>query len=157
MTIISKRPGVAYGVFRCSDTRPVPTLIARFKEALENIRLAHDETGIPPQTQFSVSELAKGKAYTIFTDDALGFGEAIIALEKAGANYMIRSALPGAPNETAAQDLGDVMNMLYGGTELFDAENEGRAKPVMDVLYRNGKGQFVSQLSVGLAAEGREK
>ncbi len=154
--VISRNPGKAYSVFKCSDPRPIPALIARFKEALENIKWYHDETGIPPQTEFSVFGLGYGKKYALAADGAVGLAQKIEALENGGANFMIRSSLPDAPNETAARDLGDVMNMLYGGTELFDAENLGRAKPIMDIFFRNEKGEFVSQLSVGLAAEGRE-
>lgn len=150
-------PGVAYGVFKCSDPRPMAALVERFKGALENIKKAHEETGIPPQTDFCVFSLSYGKKFALAADGAAGLGQKIEALESGGANFMIRSLLAEAPNEVAARDLGDVMNMLYGGTELFDAENEGREKPVMDVFYRNEKGEFVSQLSVGLAAEGREK
>jgi len=71
----------------------------------------------------------------------------IEVLERKGANYMIFSSLPNAPNEIAARDLGDAFNMLYGGTELFDAENEGGQKLVMDIFFRDEKGVYVSKLS----------
>ena len=152
---ITPKSGLAYGVFRCSDTRPLPVLIARFKEALENVRLAHEETGIPPNTEFQVFDAKSGMEYAISADNALGMTLKAVTLITNGANMMIRSELPDAPNATVGRDLGDVMNMLYGGTELFDAENAGAAKRVMDVFYRNDKGEFVSQLSVGLAELGR--
>ncbi len=104
-----------------------------------------------------VSDLAGGMQFAVTLDGALGLPQKVEALERAGANYFLRSTLPDAPNSAAARDLGDVMNMLYGGTELFDAENEGREKLVMDVFYRNEKGEFVSQLSVCLAELGRSQ
>jgi hypothetical protein len=149
------RAGIAYGVFKCSDPRPMSALIGRFKEALENIKLAHEETKIPPETEFSVFDLRRGMTYAIFVDDASGLAQKVEALEKDGANFLIRSSLPDAPNAIAARDLGDAINMLYGGTELFDAENEGRGKRVMDVFSRNDKGEFVSQLAIGLAQAAR--
>jgi len=154
MANISKH-GTAYGVLKCSDLRPMPALIARFKEALENIRLAHDETGIPPETGFSVFDIRSGISFTLQADGSDALVENIRALESKGANLMVRSELPGASNAVAARDLGDAINMLYGGTELFDAENEGRANPVMDIFFKNGIGKWESQLSAGLSEEGR--
>jgi hypothetical protein len=153
--VTTPRAGIAYGVFKCSDHRPMSALIGRFKEALENIKLAHEETKIPPETQFSVFDLRKGMAYVLFVDNATGLAQKVDALEQAGANFVIRSSLPDAPNAIAARDLGDVINMLYGGTELFDAENEGREKRVIGIFSRNDKGEFVSQLEVGLEQRAR--
>ncbi|MEW6035133.1 MAG: hypothetical protein AB1529_00840 [Candidatus Micrarchaeota archaeon] len=155
MVQTTARAGVAYGVLKCSDPRPFPALAARFKEALENIKAAHDETGIPPETEFSVFDLRSGIAFSLLAEGAHGLAEKAEPLEKQGANFMIRSTLPMASNGIAARDLGDVLNMLYGATELFDAENEGREKRVMDVFYRDEKGAYVSQLGIGLAQEGR--
>ncbi|MFA5091290.1 MAG: hypothetical protein WC483_01485 [Candidatus Paceibacterota bacterium] len=152
---ITPKSGLAYGVFKCSDQRPLPALIARFKEALENIKGAHDETGIPPNMEFQVFDAKSGMEYAISADNALGMTLKAVTLVANGANLVIRSELPDASNATAGRDLGDAMNMLYGGTELFDAENAGAAKRVMDVFYRNDAGEFVSQLSAGLAEEGR--
>jgi hypothetical protein len=115
MTMTRPASGVAYGVFRCTDSRPAPALLARFKEALDNIKLAHEETKIPPETKFSVFGILDGVTHVRKLAGA-GTGsllEKISALEKAGANYIIRSALPDAPNAIAARDLGDTLNMLY--------------------------------------------
>ena len=152
---ITPKSGLAYAVFKCSDQRPPLAVIARFKEALENIKGAHEETGIPPNTEFQVFDAKSGMEFAITADNALGMTLKAVTLMTNGANLMIRSELPDASNETAGRDLGDVMNMLYGGTELFDAENAGAAKRVMDVFYRNDNGDFVSQLSAGLTEEGR--
>ena len=149
--VTTPRAGLAYGVFKCSDPRPLPVLVARFKEALENVKKAHEKTKIPPETEFLVLDIRRGMTYAFTVDNAAGLMEKAEALEKDGANFLIRSSLAGVPNEIAARDLGDVLNMLYGGTELFDAENDGREKLVMDVFFRNGEGVFVSQLSLGLA------
>jgi hypothetical protein len=144
--------GLAYGVFRCSDQRPGPELLARFKLALENIIRASDETKIPPETVFSVFDIHEGKIQV----RANGEGEAligrIVVLENKGANYMIFSSLPNAPNEIAARDLGDTINMLYGGTELFDAENSGTPL-VMDIFFKNVGGAYVSKLEMDEAAQ----
>jgi hypothetical protein len=139
--------GLAYAVFRCTDARPMPQLLARFKAALENIKLAHEETKIPPQTEFSVFDIKAGIASVKSVPLAEVLVGKITAMEKAGANFLIHSKLPNASNDTTATNLGDVMNMLYGGTELFDNENQGRQKLLMDVFYRNGSGVYVSKLS----------
>ena len=155
--------GLAYGIFKCSDTRRPHQIIARFKEALENVKALHEETGIPPQTEFSVFDIRSGMAHLISADGAKAMAEHIVHLEVQGANYMIRSCLPGAPNETAARNLADTLNMLYGGTELFDAENQfaqanpGHSSLVMDVFFRAENGQYVSQLALDLAETGRGK
>jgi hypothetical protein len=142
------KPGLAYGVFKCSDARPKPELLSRFKEALENIKNAHEETGIPPETEFSVFGMEDGKA-RICVDGEEGLIVMVEMLELKGANFIIRSSLPGSANAIAARDLGDVFNMLYGGTELFDAENEGRSEPVMDVLFRHDEtGRYVSRMEL---------
>ncbi|MEW6749098.1 MAG: hypothetical protein AB1295_05310 [Candidatus Micrarchaeota archaeon] len=83
-------------------------------------------------------------------DGADALAEKAVALLKDGANLMIRPSLPEASNEIAARDLGDAMNMLYGGTELFDAENEGRATMVMDIFYKDVGGIFVSKLAMDI-------
>lgn len=132
--------GRAYGVFKCSDPRPLPALVARFKEALENVKLAHEETGIPPQTEFSVFDIRSGMTHVLVVEGSDALVEKITVLVQNGANLMIQSVLPVASNAIAARDLGDTLNMLYGGTELFDAENEGREKRVMDVFYKDEKG-----------------
>ncbi len=146
--MIMARPsaGFAYGVFRCSDPRPVPALLARFKEALENVKRAHEETKIPPETQFTVFSIRNGVAYIrgLAGVGTEGLLEKIAVVEKKGANFIIHSCLPDAPNEIAARDLGDTLNMLYGGTELFDNENAGLEKPIRLVFYEHD-GQYVTR------------
>jgi hypothetical protein len=148
---ITYRSGLAYGVFKCSDRRPKAVLLARFKQALENVKLAHEETGIPPETEFSVFDVREGMKFALSVDGADGLGEKVVPMEKQGANFMIRSSLPDAPNAIAARDLGDALNMLYGATELFDAENEGREKLVIDVFYRHKSGVYASWLATQMA------
>lgn len=162
----AKQPGSAYAVFRCSDPRPKQAVLDRFKQALDNIKAASEETKIPPETAFQVFGIQEGKDHfwtteapvEVLVEDgkmrargnylAIGsFINNVEAMEQKGANYMIRSSLPSAPNETAARDLGDAFNMLYGGTELFDAENEGRQKLLMDIFFMDEKGAYVSKLS----------
>jgi hypothetical protein len=123
-------------------------LLARFKEALDNIKLAHEETGIPPVTEFTVLDMAEGKT-RICIDGEEGIILKVEMLELHGANYIIRSSLPDATNAIAARDLGDVFNMLYGGTELFDAENEGRSPLVMEIYFRHDvTGRYVSKMEI---------
>lgn len=93
MTLTQARPGLAYGVFKCADPRPKPELLARFKEALENIKAAHDETGIPPDTGFEVHGIEEGK---IAFQGEEGLAGHIEAVESKGANFVIRSSLDGA-------------------------------------------------------------
>ncbi|HSB47757.1 MAG TPA: hypothetical protein VLD37_07135 [Candidatus Bilamarchaeum sp.] len=143
-------PGLAYGVFKCSDSRPAPALLSRFKEALENIRLAHEETKVPPELDFFVIPLPHIlPALRMNGADAEFTGKAE-ALQRKGANYLIQASLPGGTNRQAAEELGFVFNCLYGGTELFEAENEGRAPLVMDVLFKDEGGRFVSKLELDL-------
>lgn len=145
--------GKAYGVLRCSDPRPRQALLSRFREALENIKLATDETGIPPETEFRVLGLPEEMRGIGLEDEAVPH---VLAMIAKGANVMIRTLLPGAPNTIAARDLGDCINMLYGGTELFDAENGGRVKPLMDIFYRSESGAYVSKLELDAAATARD-
>ena len=120
-------------------------MVSRFKEALENIKLAHEETGIPPETEFSVLDMAEGKT-RICIDNEEGLIVNVEMLELSGANFIIRSTLPYATNAIAARDLGDVFNMLYGGTELFDAENGGRSPLVMDIFFKHENGLYVPKM-----------
>jgi hypothetical protein len=150
MVLTRNAPGLAYGVFKCSDPRPRPLVLARFKDALENVKAAHEETKIPPETEFSVLDIETGKYQVRVNGELVGLLNRIVALETRGANLMIISAIPGAPNEIAARDLGDTLNMLYGGTELFEAESEGRAQLVMDVFFRDGD-KYRSKLALDLA------
>lgn len=147
------RPGLAYGVFRCSDARPNSVVLARFKEALENIKAAHEETKIPPRTEFSVFDIRDGIAFAVIMDEADGLVADALAMKKRGANFMIRSSLPDAHNVIAARDLGDTLNMLYGATELFAAENEGREKLVMDVFYADDRDVYVSVLAAQISGK----
>ncbi len=148
--VISSKAGLAYGVFKCSDPRPKPEVLARFKEALENIKLAHEETKIPLETEFAVFDIQEGKTQVRINGEEAALLNIITAVERKGANFMIFSSLPNAPNEIAARDLGDTLNMLYGGTELFDAESGGRERLVMDVFFRDGAA-YRSKLQLDLA------
>jgi hypothetical protein len=159
--------GRAYAVFKCSDERPFPVLSGRFREALENILRAHEETKIPTDTKFQVFDVNAGLEFAITMDHAVGLAPHVDVIAKKGANYMIRSELPGASNETAATDLGDVMNMLYGATELFDAENPDACAAaeqqdgvprvpnplIMDIFYQESPGVFVSKLTMDMIPE----
>ena len=142
------KPGIAYCVFKCSDPRPAPALTSRFKEALENVKLAHEETKIPQEIDFFAIEL-----YPVIATLRANGGEAELvgmaeALQRKGANYLIQASLPGSSNETVARDLGDAMNMLYGGTELFDAENEGRSPLLMEIFFKDDAGRYVSKMEL---------
>lgn len=162
--LILARPsaGLAYGVFRCSDQRPKPLLLARFKEALENVLKAHEETKIPPQTEFSVFSLVIGISMVKLDLDSsilspysrYGLMDKITAFRQKGANFLIRSSLPQAAHATAATDLADTLNMLYGGTELFDADQAPK-KPLMDVFYEKEPGRYVSRMAEQLLLSGR--
>ncbi len=139
--VISSKAGLAYGVFKCSDPRPKPEVLARFKQALENVKLAHEETGIPPETIFSVFDIHEGKVQVRVDGEDVALVSLIEVVERKGANFMIFSSLPNASNGIAARDLGDTLNMLYGGTELFDADG-GRV--VRDVFFREESGSYTS-------------
>ena len=140
--------GLAYGVFKCSDLRPKQELSARLRQALENIKLASDETGIPRETQFSVFGIQEGKVQVRVNGETAALIEMIEVLERLGANFMIISSLPNATNAITARDLGDVFNMLYSGTELFDIEQETGIKPVMDVFFRDESGRYISKIDM---------
>ena len=150
MVTTHKAPGLAYGVFKCSDPRPMPELLARFKGALDNIKAAHEETKIPPETEFSVLDIEEGMIQVRMNGELAELCNKIVEFERHGANYMIISALPGATNEIAARNLGDTFNMLMGATELFEAESEARAHLVMDVFFRDGD-RYRSQLALDMA------
>jgi hypothetical protein len=148
MVMNSKSPGLAYAVFKCSDPRPKPEVLARFKQALENVKLAHEETKIPPETEFQVFHINEGKPQVLVNGESAALVERIVEVEQKGANFMIFSSLPNAPNGIAARDLGDTLNMLYGGTELFDAES-GRV--VMDVFFREESGSYTSIIDLAIS------
>jgi hypothetical protein len=145
------KPGLAYGVFKCSDTRPKLLLLARFKEALENIRLAAEVTKIPSEIDFFVIELYPVLAALRSNDCEAELVSEIAALERKGANYMLQASLPNNTNHQAAEELGFAFNCLYGGTELFDAENEGKFPLVMEIYFRHDvTGRYVSKMETDL-------
>jgi len=158
------KSGSAYALIKCSDHRPRQVVLDRFKEALENIKRAGEETKIPPRTEFAVSWIERWPEIFDFktsvrggpeTDDKvltnmIGIWIVVSELSEKGANLMIRSQLPNTPHAVVASDLGDCMNYLYSGTELFDAENTGREKIVMDIFYKDGNGIYVSKLMADL-------
>jgi len=167
--VISSKTGRAYAAFKCSDPRPKPEVLARFKEALENIKLAHEETKIAPETTFRVFDIREGKVQVLVNGEEMCLVDLIEVVEKKGANFMIFSSLPNepnttsksfpelnlyplplpyAPNDIAARDLGDVINMLYGGTELFDAEG---GLVVRDVFFREESGSYTSIIDLAIA------
>ncbi len=148
MTQVQSNPGTAYAVFKCTDPRPAPLLLSRFREALENIRLASEETKIPPETGFFVTELAPVLASLRVNGAEAELVGKIEAVERQGANYLLQASLPGSSNAIAARDLGDVINMLYGGTELFDAESSGRELLVADIFFKDERGRYVSKLEL---------
>ncbi len=149
MIPIHSKPGTAYAVFKCTDPRPVPAQVERFKEALGNIMAVHEETMIPPETSFSVLTVPEAKV--AFRGEG-ALVEHICRMEGEGAGLVIRSSLPGAPNVDAARDLGDVLNMLYGGTELFEAESGGRERLIADIFFEDKGGRYVSKIEFDASA-----
>lgn len=144
-----KTPGLAYGVFKCSDPRPRHEVLARFKEALENVKLAHEETKVPQNIEFTIHPLPEGIMYLGISGDSVLVPYVMSFLTR-GANFIIRAALPETTNEKTAHELGYTLNCLYGGTELFDAENEKRVRLVMDVFFRDGASPYLSKLRLDL-------
>jgi len=145
------QPGLAYGVFKCSDPRPKIAVLARLKEALENIKLAHEETKVPPEIDFFAIELSPILSCLRINGGDAELIQRVEAVESAGANYIIQASLPYSTNHQTAEELGFAFNCLYGGTELFDAETEGHSPLVMEIFYRHDvTGRYVSKMEIDL-------
>lgn len=144
-----QNPGLAFGAFKCSDPRPPQAVLSRLKGALENIKLAHEETKVPQDIDFFVMELRPILATLSMNGAEAELVGRMQAVEMDGANFFIQASLPGSTNLRTADELGFAFNCLYGGTELFDAENEGRSKLVMEVFFRHDiTGAYVSKSEI---------
>ncbi|MEW6722248.1 MAG: hypothetical protein AB1324_03230 [Candidatus Micrarchaeota archaeon] len=139
--------GLAFGIFKCSDPRPPKQVLARLREALQNIKDASEETKVPQDINFTVLQLG-GAVQRLWLAAETELVAKAEALEKEGANFIIRAGLPGATNQQAADELGFAFNCLYGGTELFDAENEKRSKLVAEIFYKDDGGKYVSKMEI---------
>ncbi|MCI0561574.1 MAG: hypothetical protein MN733_24055 [Nitrososphaera sp.] len=149
MNQAQSKPGLAYGVFKCSDPRKPEDVRTRITKALENIKLASEETKIPPEIDFFVIELSPILTTLRANGGDAEFIEKIEAVERQGANYILQASLPNNTNHQAAEELGFAFNCLYGGTELFDAENEGRSPLVMEIYFRHDvTGRYVSKMEI---------
>lgn len=147
MALDGRRPGLAYGAFKCSDTREPVALLKRMRQALQNMKDASEETKIPKEIEFSVFNLPEGM-HKITLDEGPELVVVIEPLIEKGANYVVKAELPGAENHVTAHELAYAFSCLYGGTELFDAENDGQAKLVMDVYFKQENGVWVSKLAM---------
>ena len=152
--LLRPHDGVAYGILKCSDPRPLHAVVDRFKEAMENIVKAHEETKVPAELEFYVSDIVSGMAHWGLQEDIAGIVPHAARLERQGANIFIRSSLQGRHNLTSADELGNVINILYCATELFDAQLDKRDSVVMDIFFCE-RGFFLSKFRFDLLREGR--
>ena len=114
------RPGLAYGVVKypeCSDQLTPLNRWKNFKTAIEGIMRTGDKILQRVGVDVTAAPLRAGVVQMRFDCGPYGpyIADKIDALEKDGANYLIRISLPDVPTAIVANVLGDVMKLLKAG------------------------------------------
>ena len=111
MVMNSRAPGLAYGVFRCSDPRKPTEVLERLRDALANIKAASEERCTPKNIEFAAFPLPEGiEGLTLASETVLV--RIIEGFMERGANYIIRASFPKAPNLKADQEMADAFTCL---------------------------------------------